>query len=79
MRRSEGNGHGKVNIVVNRKSEGYIIIAPDRIDNLDEQTPLFLSRTVETWLKENPVRVRCALPIVMQGDTIAVHLWFDKG
>jgi hypothetical protein len=79
MRRSEGNGHGKVNILVEKKSEGYVIIAPDKIDNLDEGTPIFVSRTVESWLKDHPeAKIRCALPIVRQGDTLAVHLWFDE-
>jgi hypothetical protein len=78
-KRLEGNGHGRVNIVIHERGEGYIILAPDRIDKLAEQTPIFLSRSLEAWQKENPAcRVRCAAPIVNEGQTVAIHVWFDR-
>jgi hypothetical protein len=78
-KRIEGNGHSRVNIITHHKGEGYIIITPDRIDNLPEHAPVFLSRALEAWQKENPAcRVRCALPIVDSGSTLAIHVWFDR-
>src|SRR5262245_39812619 len=77
--RQEGNGHGKVIIQVTDKGPGYVIICPEKIDVIAEGTPVFISRTVESWLADRPgARVRCALPIVQDGQTIAVHLWFDE-
>jgi hypothetical protein len=78
-KRLEGNGHSRVNIVIHEKGEGYIIIAPDRVDKLAEHTPIFISRTLETWQKANPAcRVRCAVPIVNEAQTVALHVWFDR-
>jgi hypothetical protein len=74
----EGNGHSRVNIVTYAKAPGYIIVSPDRIDNLPEQTPIFVSQTLEAWQRQNPsCRVRCTCPIVHEGQTIAVHVWYD--
>jgi hypothetical protein len=78
-RRLGGNGDSKVNIVVQKQGEGYVIITPDRIDKLPEQTPIFISRSLEAWQKENPTyRVRCVAPIVSEGQTLALHIWFDE-
>lgn len=76
--RQDGNGHTKVNIVVYDRGPGYVIIAPEKIDVIAEGTAIYVSLTVEKWQTENPVnRVRSALPIVKDGQTIAVHVWFD--
>jgi hypothetical protein len=78
--RIEGNGGSKVEIVVHGKWPGYVIITPDRIDKLAEHTPVYLSQALESWQKQNPrCRVRCALPIVENGQTIAIHVWYDQG
>jgi hypothetical protein len=74
----EGNGHGKTVISAIEKGPGYVIITVDTLDSVSERSPILISRTIENWLKDNPgVRVRCAAPIVQDGQTIAVHLWFD--
>jgi hypothetical protein len=78
-KRLEGNGESKVTILVHEKRPGYVIIAPDRIDKLPAQTPIHLSLTLENWQKENPgVRIRAVCPIVDDGHTLALHVWFDR-
>ena len=43
-----------------------------------EQLPLYLSKSVSAWLKQNPsLKVGTILPIVANANTIAVHVWFD--
>lgn len=76
--RLEGNGDSKVNIIITEKGPGYVIIAPDRIDKLPEQIAVYVSRTLEGWQKENPsYRVRAVCPIIQDGTTLAIHVWFD--
>lgn len=42
------------------------------------QLPLYLSKEVAAWQKQNPMlAVRATLPIVANGNTIAVHVWFE--
>jgi hypothetical protein len=74
----EGNGDSRVNVVTYDRGPGYIIITPERIDNLPDQAPIFVSQTLEAWQKQNPsYRVRAVCPIVNGGKTIALHVWFD--
>jgi hypothetical protein len=76
--RHEGNGHDKVRIHTTQIAHGYVIIHADDIKTIVDGTPVFVSLTLEKWLKDNPtVRVRATLPIVKDGQTIAVHVWFD--
>jgi hypothetical protein len=78
-KRLDGNGHQREVIVTHSNGDGYILITAERLDKLTDQTPVFISRTLESWQKENPAcRVRCAAPIVNGGQTIAMHIWFDK-
>ena len=43
-----------------------------------EDLPLHLSKAVAAWQKQNPMlKVRATLPIVRNGNTVAVHVWFD--
>ena len=47
---------------------------PPRPDEL----PLYLSKAVAAWQKQNRVlTVRATLPIVSNGNTSAVHVWFE--
>jgi hypothetical protein len=78
--RHEGNGGDKVQIHTSIKAEGYALIFPDKIEPLAAGVPVFLSRTLEAWVRDNPQKkIRCALPIIKDGQTIAIHLWFDEG
>lgn len=43
-----------------------------------ERLPVYLNETFYTWLKRNPeFTVRATLPIVQNGNTVAIHVWFD--
>ena len=37
-----------------------------------------LAEVLPKWLKENPVRVREVLPLVKDGNTITLFLWYDR-
>ena len=58
--------------------EGWVcFMAAEQPSNPDE-VPLYLSKAVAAWQKQNPMlTVRATLPIVANGNTIAVHVWFD--
>jgi hypothetical protein len=44
-----------------------------------ERVPTAISEVMAAWLKERPdLHVRATLPIVEEGNTIAVHVWFDS-
>lgn len=43
-----------------------------------EDLPGYLSQTLCTWLQRNPgFSVRSTLPIMVGGNTVAIHVWFD--
>lgn len=43
-----------------------------------EQLPLILNDAIANWLMNHPeFKVRTVLPIVSNGNTIAVNVWFD--
>ena len=43
-----------------------------------EDLPLYLSKAVAAWMKQTPsLTVRATLPIVANGNTMAVHVRFD--
>ena len=44
---------------------------PDRL-------PGYLNHTLHTWLQRNPeFTMRAVLPIVENGNTVVIHVWFD--
>jgi hypothetical protein len=73
-----GNGEPKMTckIVLNPHR---VLFHPDATpqSGIPDGFPIFLSKMVEKWLDEHPaVRVRSALPIMQDGQTIIVHLYF---
>ncbi|MEX0718573.1 MAG: hypothetical protein WD066_18415 [Planctomycetaceae bacterium] len=45
-----------------------------------QQLPHLLSRTLTNWLEANPSLVVWAtLPIVAEGTTVGIHVWYDPG
>jgi len=69
--------------------EGYVIVrrtlAPGRVYLIlgeplppPEQVPEVLNLGLMRWLKENrQIRVRATLPMVENGNTVAIHVWYD--
>lgn len=76
--RSKGNGNTKVYIDAIEKKPGYLIICPQTIAAVADQLPVYLSQTLEKWFVEHPsCRVRASVGIVMDGQTVALHVWYD--
>ncbi len=43
-----------------------------------DQLPLYLNDALENWLRNNSeFRVRTMLPIVINGNTVSINVWFD--
>jgi len=43
-----------------------------------DKLPGYLHHAFYTWLQRNQeFTVRAALPIIEQGNTVAIHVWFD--
>jgi hypothetical protein len=43
-----------------------------------DQLPFFLNDALAAWLRNNPeFKVRTTLPIVVEGNTVAINVWFD--
>jgi hypothetical protein len=48
-------------ISIHNRGEGYSILAPKQIETVSPQVAIFLSRTLERWIKENGIQVRAAV------------------
>lgn len=77
-KRHEGNGHNQTIInFVDRP--GYVLICPHDTTNLPENIAPIVNQAMTDWLKKTQgIRVRAVLPIVQDGNTVAIHLWYDK-
>ena len=43
-----------------------------------EARPRFIESAIMQWQKQNPgLKIRTTFPIVSEGNTVAVHVWFD--
>lgn len=57
---------------------GWAVFVASSTPPKPEDLPLYLSKAVAAWQKQNPMlKVRATLPIVANGNTIAVHVWFE--
>jgi hypothetical protein len=78
MKTPKGNGSGKFQINVTDKG-GWIVIYPAQPHSLPTDLPVHLSRTMEQWFIERPhLRIRSAVPIVQDGNTIIIHAFYDQ-
>ncbi len=42
------------------------------------QLPYFLNDALSNWLSRNPeFKVRTVLPVVVEGNTVAINVWFE--
>lgn len=58
--------------------EGYVCFQAGQNPPQPDELPFYLHRTLHDWLRRNlEFRVRAALPIVANGQTVALHVWFD--
>jgi hypothetical protein len=57
---------------------GWVCFRPGAKTPNADRLPGYLNRTLCIWLKQNPgLSVRAAIPIMENGNTIAIHIWFD--
>ncbi|MEX0718570.1 MAG: hypothetical protein WD066_18400 [Planctomycetaceae bacterium] len=73
-----GNGPSKVSIDMLDMGPGWVFFQAGKIPPTPEQLPHLLSRTLNSWLQAHPsFVVRTTLPIVAEGATVGIHVWFD--
>lgn len=75
-------GDMELQVVIEVLGGGHVVVRPAltefrRLVEL-ERIPELLSRTLADWLqRHSAIRVRATLPIVEDGFTVIVHVWFD--
>jgi hypothetical protein len=78
MRFAEGNGHGKGIVQRTPIRNGHVVYHAGNPPPPEELMGLALEQNLRKDLIENPsVRVRAVLPIVQEGNTLMIHLWYD--
>ena len=58
---------------------GYVAFCADEDDpSAPEALPVMLASAMQQWLDDNPeLVVHSTLPITQNGNTIAIHIWYD--
>ncbi len=75
---SGGNGDGTVAIQTTQKDD-WVLFSEGQPPPARDQLPKLLSVSLEQWLDTNPrCRVRAVLPLVAEGTTEAIRLWYDS-
>ena len=80
--RSTGNGHrnpkSEITLHLNEEQQWVYLVPNDEHPPDPDDVPIFLDETLHTWLNDNPrLRVRNSLGVVQNGQTVAIHLWYD--
>jgi hypothetical protein len=74
--RSSGNGSGKFEIEQHDMGGWVRVYASS--DDVPDELPVYLSQAVSDWFRQRPhLRMRCAVPIQRDGDTVELHAWYD--
>src|SRR5579859_886681 len=72
----EANGHHKVEVRMTRIGYGYVTFHTEPLEG--EHSPLCISSAINEWVAANEsVRVRSLCPIVKNGNTVLVHIFYD--
>ena len=75
----DGNGEDRVRTAAEQIGPDHVVFHPGRAPDDPAELPFVLSRALVGWLADNAdVRVRSTLGVVANGQTAAIHLWFDK-
>ena len=57
---------------------GWVYFTPGDPPPPPARVPAFLNLDLIQWLKENKqVKIRATLPMVENGNTVAIHVWYD--
>ncbi|HJZ89265.1 MAG TPA: hypothetical protein VKE40_00235 [Gemmataceae bacterium] len=76
--RHQGNGEDRTQIDFVARPN-YVLICPLDATNLPPNIAAIVNRALTDWLKRTPgIRVRAVLPITQDGQTTAVHVWYDS-
>lgn len=71
-------GSSRVTIDRVDMGEGYVCFQAGKQPPAPEELPYYLHRALQDWLRRNSeFRIRTAMPIVANGQTVAIHVWFD--
>jgi hypothetical protein len=75
----KANGDGKIEVGVAKMGEGWVVFQPGITPTTDRrQVPKALSEIMSGWLMQRAnLHVRATLPIVEDGNTVAIHVWFE--
>jgi hypothetical protein len=70
--------HEQVTIDRIEMGNGWVCFQPGEKPPSPDQLPGLLNDCFYTWLQRNPeFNVRALLPIVEDGQTVLLHVWFD--
>jgi len=59
---------------------GWVCFQPGDRPPSPDRLPAFLNECFYTWLQRNPdFNIRATMPIVENGQTVLLHVWFDRG
>ncbi len=75
-----GNGHaGKGMVDMCPVGEGCTLLIPNPSHPPPEaELHIALADVLQKFLLSNPIRVRSTLPIVNEGQTVAIFVWWDR-
>jgi hypothetical protein len=76
--RHGGNGESKT-LIDFHEGAGYVLICPRDTANHPADIAVIINRAFNDWMAKHPgIRIRSALPITREGNTVALHVWFDR-
>ena len=76
-RQPPGNGSNKIH-VHQEDMGGWVRVFTDKTATLTDDLPLFLSHTLAEWFRQRRhLRMRCAVPICRDGNTVEIHAWYE--
>ena len=75
-----GSGERQILIHCDELAKGWVYVHAETPPADPSKLPYMLNDAFSRWLKQNPnTTVRAVLPIVADGNTVAIHVLFDKG
>jgi hypothetical protein len=75
----DGNGRSRITIDAVPISSRCVRFQAGKPAPPKDELPFWLSRTLNDWLTQHPMRVpRVVLPLVVRGTTVAIDVWYDE-
>lgn len=73
-----GNGDSKIEIDQFQLGDRWDFIEVGAMSPGVTDIGHYVNKRLVTWLQENPaIRVRSALPVIVGGEMVGVHVWWD--